>query len=535
MGMAATQARLLTLTNRKNMIGYDLTMLSAQKMALAREADKVSLDYNEALNEKRLKWSNDAGATMYDLSYDTLMQPSQLNCYEPYMITDMSGKVVVDNNYLKYAQLISPNGAPGGNYDGNRSEILAGLLGMERNEFLAQDIHNAEVRDLEALIAAHKKKEPKLVEDTAMNVLSGLGNVTGDAITAKTGAVGDDASDVTADTTWGDIVKSINNGDNYVTYLHYNKDKTKSAADMNAEFKRILEQFGSHVKKYTKDFEVSEAAYKNAIDKTYQLFTSKYEFEGSDSNKKKMVKAGENADNVNTMSHWHDKSNHFIGIKTDGGGDAYAVSLTNMANVFLGYLFDTANAEEKIKSNNPGTYTIDLNKTTLTTTESRTAYDEWQKQLEEYEAQLGTKNEKYIEPFDSEIQKKIDFYDAIFNAIAKFGWTHNEHINDNEYLNDVLQTGLYNITQAEEKAHGWEYDESVPTTCQNIFQVSDSNEIAKITAEYERDKTKINRKEEAIDVKMQKLETEQSAISQMLESYRTMIDDNIDRTFNTFG
>ena len=57
MGMAATQARLLTLTNRKNMIGYDLTMLSAQKMALAREADKVSLDYNEALNEKRLKWS----------------------------------------------------------------------------------------------------------------------------------------------------------------------------------------------------------------------------------------------------------------------------------------------------------------------------------------------------------------------------------------------------------------------------------------------------------------------------------------------
>ena len=113
MGMAASQARLLTLTNRKNHIGYDLTMLSAQKMALANESDRIAMDYSNALNEKRLKWSNDAGATTYDLTYATLMNPSKLNAYEPYMLTDHAGKVVVDNSYLKYAKMVSPNGAPG--------------------------------------------------------------------------------------------------------------------------------------------------------------------------------------------------------------------------------------------------------------------------------------------------------------------------------------------------------------------------------------------------------------------------------------
>ena len=119
MGMAASQARLLTVTARINDIGYELMSLSATKMALANEADILALNYNEALNEKRLKWSNDAGATMYDLTYDTLMQPSQLNAYEPYMITDMAGKVVVDDKYKKYMWKLKNSESDLGDKNGN--------------------------------------------------------------------------------------------------------------------------------------------------------------------------------------------------------------------------------------------------------------------------------------------------------------------------------------------------------------------------------------------------------------------------------
>ena len=94
---------------------------------------------------------------------------------------------------------------------------------------------------------------------------------------------------------------------------------------------------------------------------------------------------------------------------------------------------------------------------------------------------------------------------------------------------------MYNITQGERTTTGWEYDESTPTTCPNIFTVSDSDLINKANAEYEARKMNVNKKEKAIDTKMQKLETEQTAISEMLEAYRGMIKDNTDRTFNTFG
>ena len=154
MGMAASQARLITLTSRKNHIGYDLTMLSAQKMSLARESDKIATAYSDALNKKRLKWSNDAGATTHDLTYKTLMNPSQLNAYEPYMLTDHAGKVVVDDFYHKYAKMISPNGAPGGNYEINRTKILAEILGVSEAELNASLEHTNRLERLRKELAA---------------------------------------------------------------------------------------------------------------------------------------------------------------------------------------------------------------------------------------------------------------------------------------------------------------------------------------------------------------------------------------------
>lgn len=529
MGMAAGQARLLTITARINDIGYELMSLSATKMALASEADILALNHNEALNEKRLKWSNDAGATMYDLTYDTLMQPSQLNAYEPYMITDMAGKVVVDDKYQKYAQMISPTGAPGGNYEAHRDQILAELLGVSAEDFAAENKFNEELNAAREELNKHLANEPELVKTSASSALSSLGAVTGDAITANEGAMGDNAA-VTRGTTWGDIVNSIRSQTNYVTYLHYNKDKTKSADQMNAELKNIINQFGAQLTNGLGEFSFPQEEIQAAADKTYALFTSKYEFEGNDHSKKEMANAGANAHTVNTISHWHDNGTWF-----DGSGDAYAVSLTNMANVFLGYLLDPQNAEEKIKANNAGTYTIDLNKISLTTPASQAKHDEWEAKKAELEAAVTGIEEEFVNPFDEDTERQMDFYDAIFNAIATNGWTYNENISNTEYLNDVLQTGLYNITQADKSVNGWEYDESSPTTCQNIFQVSDQNAINRADQEYEREKTRLHKKETAIDVEMKNLETEQSALNEMRESIRNQIDENVERTFKTFG
>ena len=87
MGMAASQVRLLQLTSRKNDIGFQLTKLANDKVSLARDMQKVSREYNNALNQKVLKWSNNQGVSYIDLSYQNLMKPSAMNQNKPYLLT----------------------------------------------------------------------------------------------------------------------------------------------------------------------------------------------------------------------------------------------------------------------------------------------------------------------------------------------------------------------------------------------------------------------------------------------------------------
>ena len=103
MGMAASQVRLLQLTSRKNTIGYQLQNLSLQKTALSRDMQRVTRNYQEALNTKTLKWSNNAGVSHVDLSYANLMRPGSANKNNPYLITNGDGKVVLDSKYQQYA------------------------------------------------------------------------------------------------------------------------------------------------------------------------------------------------------------------------------------------------------------------------------------------------------------------------------------------------------------------------------------------------------------------------------------------------
>ena len=128
MGMAASQATLGFLTARNHTIGGELEQLSSQKRALTRDAQKLTKEYNEALQTKTLKWSNNNGVNYTDLTYSTLMRPNAFNQYNPILLTDSAGKVVIDHEYLKYAEMISSDGKAGGDYKSNRNAILTALI-----------------------------------------------------------------------------------------------------------------------------------------------------------------------------------------------------------------------------------------------------------------------------------------------------------------------------------------------------------------------------------------------------------------------
>jgi len=100
MGMAASQVRFLSLQNRKNTIGLNLMTLSNRKTSLSRDMNRVAAKYNDAMNQKMLKWSNDSGSTYQNLNYDLLMKQNENNGSLPYIVSTADGKVVVDDKQL---------------------------------------------------------------------------------------------------------------------------------------------------------------------------------------------------------------------------------------------------------------------------------------------------------------------------------------------------------------------------------------------------------------------------------------------------
>ena len=101
MGMSASQVRFLSLQHRKHNIGRQLTTLSNRKMSLSRDMNQVAKNYNNALNQISLKWSNNCGVNTYALTYDLMMSPNELNTETPYIVTDRaSGRVVLNNDQI---------------------------------------------------------------------------------------------------------------------------------------------------------------------------------------------------------------------------------------------------------------------------------------------------------------------------------------------------------------------------------------------------------------------------------------------------
>ena len=109
MGMSASQVRFLSLQSRKNDIGNQLASLSGKKRTLAHDMKNITRHYDNAMNQKILKWSNDSGASYNTLSYDLMMRPNELSTNVPYIISTANNEVVLNND-----EILDRNGNPTG-------------------------------------------------------------------------------------------------------------------------------------------------------------------------------------------------------------------------------------------------------------------------------------------------------------------------------------------------------------------------------------------------------------------------------------
>lgn len=105
MGLAASQARLLTITARKADCEFMSMTLSHQKLALSRDMERVSTEYQNALTKTKLVYDYVGSADKQtDLTYSLLMNPSTYNDYLPKLVTDPTNRVILNSSYAAAAR-----------------------------------------------------------------------------------------------------------------------------------------------------------------------------------------------------------------------------------------------------------------------------------------------------------------------------------------------------------------------------------------------------------------------------------------------
>lgn len=496
MGMAASQGRFLALTSRKNDIGCELSRLSNQKVSLSRDMQKISSEYREAQSSKVLKWSNNSGVSYIDLTYSNLMKPSSMNQQQPYLLTDSSGKVVIDSSYQKYAEMISPDGRAGGDWESNRNKILVDLVGIDESKFANYDTCQANLDSAQAYldnlnVEKEKNIDPlkkKFEKHNTADLLEELGSTTG-------------GGSFSSKSNWKDA--------------YNNSDTIKISSESE------LQGIANQLKKLSAYFpDIDKDEFETAIDNSIKgSLTS--------------IASGEKIEEGGTVS----------GSSKDG----YKVDVVSLINAALA----TANVEKYTSDNAyAGSTKANYIWYDTDTDEYKDWYQkdqDWQKRYDEGLATYNAAESALEEVFTASAEGEIAFYDAIFTAIAEKGWTYNNDVKDTNYLNEMLQNGSYTLTTMTKSLYTdgsnddgtanyrYEYSTDIASNNNHVYPVNDTDTQNEAMAEYEYKKSIINAKETRIDTRMQDLQTEQSAIQQMLAGLDSVKNENIERTFSIFG
>ena len=143
MGLAASQARFLAITSRKMNCEFQSMQIAQEKLSVTRDLQKASQEYQNSLSATKLVWDTEDN-TVYDLSYDVMMTPSMANDYNPYLVTDTKGKIVLSTSMFQAAVDAGVIDAKTGDPKGSRSIGSSDMSKTEnqtngsRNAFLYQ-------------------------------------------------------------------------------------------------------------------------------------------------------------------------------------------------------------------------------------------------------------------------------------------------------------------------------------------------------------------------------------------------------------
>ncbi len=558
MGLAASQARLLTITARKSDCEYKSMLLSHRKIALSREMSQLSAEYDDSIQQTKLiydYYGQDSETT--PLTYDLMMKPSAMNNYTPLLVTDNGGRVVLDSRLAKAAR---DAGIP--------QEGLDGLP--------SGDVRNAFIDSL-ASTGYITQNTADNIKKTTYNQMAGVGSCDLVNVNTTQGTLTDLIDMVSTQYFDFSDIKSFSNEFVAEVMLRKRVNGTNIDAENKVTFADILN--GDYIlmtstrqnrNNLTVDGGVTDVICNLSIWETmFQTFEGMLDT-GDEYTQAALAYARRMVtDMVTNLGAGMDDGWKSIGEVGTTEGDDYSSHGKNIHDNFGDWrehnddkyseMYDRANDSVSAdvvginglyNHDNDGDNDNDDRRSFATINISTmfkaylTYFAQYMEGLDEttYEVNKTKTSSNLIDDmFTFTIVTSVDtsgdnlliaaFYDTLFNQICTKGWTENDKVNDQDYLHESLKnSNMYISTIADD---GYYYQGNYATH-RYIKEVTDEEAVAQAEAKYNREKEKINYKENILDMKMKNLDTEISSLTTEYDTIKSVISKNIEKGFKRY-
>ena len=559
MGLAASQARLLTITARKSDCEYQSMGLSHQKIALARDMNIVSAEYQDALNQTKIIYDYyGTGDKSTQLSYGLLMTPSKLNEYYPSPLTDPAGRVVLDAGLAAAARAagIPQEGLGCTPSSDLRNRFIDGLM---ENGIITRSTGNgvkgvqynykAGLGSSELVTTATEKITfDNFIENYLSNIELDLTDLTLNASGSHLILI-DHANSVEYDKSDKDNQAMLNTEEN-PQYANPTKVKISELLDAYTEHDLalygttwdkdelfeyggpncIIDKVGScslwstlvdSLAEYIpENDQFAQSAIEYAKQQTLSKVVSLANSTQLDATNAVYRKESDSSKSYNVEGEAKNLSRDYVGYvyvnnyNNDGEyNDGYSINLTNMTKAFYTYfaMYMQGLATTNLEVNNE-----------RSTSKFVTDFGNASDFAFDIEVPVDTSGDNIM---------IANFYDALFNQIATKGWVQNDNVHDNEYMATMLRNGSMYLTTMNDDSY---YYQTNYATSKYIKEVTDEEGIAVAEAKYMREKEKINAKENILDMKMKNLDTEITALTTEYDTVKSVITNNIKTGFSRY-
>ena len=545
MGMSASQARLLFITSRMNDIELKSQQISNTKIRLADESEQVANAYTKALNKTRLQITDPLTKTTSQLTYNSIMSPDGIMS-GGYNLQTVDGKVVVSHDVAAAFERRRGNSYQAENissYQTNYNNAVSTLNKAEAtlNNYLKSKDVTVNSDGTLKFPTKFVTLSPVLKNDTSgTDVVQGGGKVPttdGAGSTGGAGGAGGAKGSGTVPTTDGAGSTGGAGGAGGV-----NGSGTVPTTDGVGSTGGAGGAKGSGT---------PSAGGGGGVDNTWQLpnSTSTWlpntdtitRYERTVTSGPAPLDAHLNPNGSTLLPPNPNSGMHRVMRKPNTVASGTTGELKRFEKIELSAT-ELPSSFGTVHLKNPGTakipmevysdaeksqiqaqyniYKQDVSNAKQAVSEAKTALDD----AKAKNASVTANTSEY----------SGEFYENLFKQMETSGYKAYDQklLNNPEALQAYLGNGDWCL--GKKNADG-KYAQTSISSSTMISEVTDKTDLAKAEAEYNAKTLKINNKEKKLDNQLKTLDTEHSALKTEQESIKSLIKDNVDKSFNLFS